>query len=490
MTADPGRGRLTPPQYWSYLVFDSLARGALKDSFRRIRLSITKRDAIVVVCVLLCLPGLVRSQTGEVFPTPAKPSRAATEYVPPPQKADQFQPRIPNLIDHRLVEAQKMVGGLFTLTVVNRKSPSPQDVVVRQLPPPETAARPGAAIQIWLSGSAGAPPQASEPVQVPDLVGQKGEWAAQILKDRHFIQGAVETKDSEESNDIVLSQDPPAKTMVSPNTTVSFTVSRQIQRTLTLTGPSTGKPGDSLTFVARLDPSFPSTQYQFSVVPGQSGPSSSSPVFTHTFDSDGNYEVSALAAWDGGRAPSNAIPVTIHSTEYVLTLTPSPVQQFEGKPVEFRADLEPPVENAVYIFNFDDRTKPVSSNTPVVIHVYQLLGPHRTTVTALIPDHKHRIPSSPTQVTILPRPLPLGAAVGHWLNERKPWIIGGVALLLGGFLLGKLLSGPRNGKKIQPHANIKLKANIPLGTFTIRVQGRLWSRIEDLRAKNGRDHTS
>jgi PASTA domain len=461
----------------------------LKDSFRRIRLSIRKRNAIVVLCVLLCLPGLAHSQNGEVFTTPTKPGRAATEYVPPPQKADQFEPRIPKLVDHRLVEAQRMVGGLFTLTVVNRKSPSPQDVVLRQLPPPEAPAKPGAAIQIWLSGSDSTPPQAAEPVQVPDLVGQKGEWAAQILKDRHFIQGAVETKDSEESNDIVLSQDPPEKTMVPPNTKVNFTVSRQIQRTLTLTGPSSGKPGDSLTFVARLDPYFPSTQYQFTISPGQSGPWSSNPVLTNTFDSDGNYEVSAFATWDGGKAPSNTIPVTIHSTEYVLTLKPSPVQQLEGNPVEFRADLEPPVENAVYTFNFDDRTKPVRSNTPVVIHVYQPLGPHRPTVTALIPDHKHWIPSSPTQVTILPRPLSPGAAVAHWLNEHKSWIIGGIALLLGGFLLGKLRPGPRNGKKPQPRANIKLRANIPTGTFTIRVQGRLWSRIEDLRAKNGRDHT-
>ena len=75
----------------------------------------------------------------------------------------------------------------------------------------------------------------------------------------------------------------------------------------------------------------------------------------------------------------------------------------------------------------------------------------------------------------------------QWSKAQKVWIIGGIALLLGGFLVGKLR--PNGNRKLR-RADIKLKANIRPGTFTIRVQGRLWSRIEDLRAKNGRDHTS
>jgi hypothetical protein len=256
---------------------------------------------------------------------------------------------------------------------------------------------------------------------------------------------------------------------------------------LTLSGPTSGKPGDSLTFAAHLDPYVPSTQYQFAFAPGQSSPWSSNPVITHTFDSDGNYDVSAIATWDGGKA-SNTFPVTIHAPEeYDLRLTPSPLQQTEGNPVELRADLEPLVENAVYTFDFNDpRTKPETSRAPVVSHVYQLHGAYRPAVSVLIPDHNHRIRSSPIQVTILPRPPSPGVVIVQWLNEHKVWIIGGIAILLGGFLLGKLLNSNRKLR----HADIKLKASIPPGTLTIRVEGRLWSGIEDLRAKDRRDHTS
>jgi len=210
-------------------------------------------------------------------------------------------------------------------------------------------------------------------------------------------------------------------------------------------------------------------------------------VITHTFDSDGNYDVSAIAAWDGGKA-SYTFPVTIHAPEeYDLRLTPSPLQQTEGNPVELRADLEPLVENAVYTFDFNDPpTKPETSSSPVVSHVYHLHGAYRPTVSVLIPDHNHRIPSSPIQVTILARPPSTGVVIVQWLNEHKVWIIGGIAILLGGFLLGKLLNSNRKLR----HADVKLKANIPPGTLTIRVEGRLWSRSEDLRAKDGRDHIS
>jgi hypothetical protein len=259
---------------------------------------------------------------------------------------------------------------------------------------------------------------------------------------------------------------------------VNFEVSRHIQRTLTLKGPSSAKPGESLTFVAHLDPYFPSTQYQFTFGEGQPSPWESNPDGTHTYASDGNYEVTAFARWDGGQASSDPVTVAVHPVSYVLTLTPSPTQQTEGKAIEFRVELDPPIENAIYTFDFGDRTEPKSSRLPVVPHIYARGGAYTACVSVLIPGHKHRLPSSPVRVMVVAGKPSLIEVIRAWLNRLGPWIIGGVILVVGGFLLGTLRARPRKTKRNPPNSKIELKPSIPPGELTIRVRGRLWSRIE------------
>lgn len=463
----------------------------MKDSFRRIRLLIRKREAFIVLCALLCLPCLAHSQNGEFLPSQTKTKTGPSKMqstVSPRVLAQAVEPKIPVLVGHTLLEVGSLVGNQFTVAIENRRSSTgSQDRILRQFPPAGTTAKRGAEIQVWVSEPTSTPPPPPPPlVKVPNLVGNRRDSAIQMLSNAYLRQGVISPRDSEEDDGIVLSQDP-GPSMVARDSAVNFEVSRHIQRTLTLKGPSSAKPGESLTFVAHLDPYFPSTQYQFTFGEGQPSPWDANPVGTHTFASDGNYEVTAFATWDGGKASSDPVQVAVHSVPYVLTLTPSPTQQIEGNTIEFRAELDPAIENAGYTFDFGDRTEAKSSSLPIVPHVYARGGAYTASVSVLIPGHKHRIPSLPTRVVIVSRrPSPIVA----WLNRLGPWIIGGVILVVGGFLLGTLRARPPKTNRNPPNSKIELKPSIPPGELTIRVKGRLWSRIESLRAKDRRDHSS
>ncbi len=174
--------------------------------------------------------------------------------------------------------------------------------------------------------------------------------------------------------------------------------------------------------------------------------------------------------------------MTVHPAPYTLTLIPSATRLTEGDEIEFRAELDPHDENAGYTFDFGDHTKPASSTAPTARHTYARGGAYVARVSALTPDHHHKLLSFPVRVMVAAKPP----------SPIKWWIIGG-AVLVGGFLLGALWyfslppQPPKNGK---PKPNVELEPVISLGKLTIKVQGRLWSRIESLRAKNRRDHTS
>ena len=463
----------------------------MKDSCGRIWWLIQKLEAIVVGA-LLCLPGLLHAQTPELAPSKvqananlAKPQYAAASqtmvFVP--------QPKIPNVTGFTVLEAQRIVAGHFTLAAADRRSKiSLQDVITDQLPKPDTTAKAGAEIEIWVKQRAPASNYSPLPpklLPVPNLVGHTRESAIEILNAIGFSVGKMGTQESEEGDGIVLSQYPTPPATAAPKSPVSFTVSKQIQRTLTVTGPASCKPGDTLTFVAHLDPPFPSTRYQFTFGDGITSNWDFNPARVYAFPADGNYEVRAFAAWDGGKAESEPLTVTVHSIGYVATLTPSPTQQTEGKAIQFHAELDPAAENVHYVFDFGDKTKLQPSDSPDLLHVYSRPGSYTTRVSISLPDHEHKIMSAPTSVTIVAAEPPLVVKTGRWLNENKHWIIGGVVLLSCGFALGGIHDTWQRNRRRLARSKIELRPVIPSGKLRVRVQGRLWSRIESLRGRNG-----
>lgn len=471
----------------------------MKDPFRRSPPWISNPGAASVLCVLLWLSCPARSQNGEFPPSQTKTTTSKTQSRLSPQALAQIvEPRVPNLIQHTLADARNIVGNQFSVAVAGyRPSTGPPGIVLSQIPEAGQAEKRGTEIEVWLSEPTSfqsrPPPKL---VRVPELLGHTRESAIIMLGRVPLPQGDIRARDSEESDGIVLSQDPGPSSMVLPNTPVNFVVSRQIQRTLTLTAPSGGKPGESLTFVAHLDPYFPSTQYQFTFGDRQSSPWDSNPESTHTYSSDGNYEARALARWDGGQATSGSVTVAVHSITYALMLTPAPMRATEGDEIDFRAELNPPVENAVYSFNFGDGTKPASSTSPAARHTYAGGGAFAARVSVLTPDHRHKILSSPVRVMIAAKSPSTIKVMGGWLNQFKFWIIGCLVLLIGGFLLGTLRSGLHSPKRQpethgnRPEPSVEMHPVIPPGKLTITVQGRLWSRIESLGGKSTRDHTS
>jgi hypothetical protein len=181
---------------------------------------------------------------------------------------------------------------------------------------------------------------------------------------------------------------------------VSFTVSKQIRRTLTLSGPSIAKPGDTLTFVAHLHPSFPETRYQFTFGEEPTGKLDPSLREHMRFR-----RMEIMTLWDGGKGASEPLTVSVHSITYVLTLVPSPRSQTVDQSVNFHAS-DPHVENVHYTFDFGDGTKQQESEAQDSPHVFSHAGNYEARVSLVLPDHGHKIVSAPTRVMILPPPKP------------------------------------------------------------------------------------
>jgi hypothetical protein len=452
-----------------------------------------RKSKAVVFFLFVCLFWLGHPQnaTFAAGQRPGAANLANREAEASPQVMS-FVPQttIPNVTGFKVVEAQRIVAGKFTLAAAdNRSVLSPDDVISDQLPKADKTARPGSTIQIWLKQVNPAVttyiPAPSKQVPVPNLVGHTRESAIAILDKAGFSVSKIGIQESEESDDIVLSQYPNPPAMVPLKSAVSFTVSKQIQRTLTITGPSSGKPGDPLTYVAHLDPPFPATQYLFAFGAEPIDKLDFSPQREHRFPADGDFDVKAYAQWDGGSTKSAPLRVIVHPTSYVVTLTPTPAEQTEGQTIQFHAEVVPPVENAHYTFDFGDKTKPVRSKLPDFHYAYKLAGSYSAIVRVSIPEHSHTLPSNPTVVTIKPS---IMETIGGWLNANKIWIIGSLVFLGGGFVIGrKLLHPPENHPQethVEAQSNIELRPAILPGKFRITVQGRLWSRIEGMHGRN------
>jgi len=308
---------------------------------------------------------------------------------------------------------------------------------------------------------------------------------------------------TEEETGVVLSQDPPPETLVGLGTSVSFTVSRQIERKLVLRAfPANISPGESVTLTAELDPPFPGAEYQFRFGASTPAPTDWSPdsQAQFTYLNDGDYEAVAAARWNNGSVSSNPVRIVVHSIKYEIRLLPDSLHVKSGETVSFRAEVNPTVETATYIYHFGDGIPDQASSLPTAQHVYHPIGNYSARVTVRSADtsvaggavHSHDFASPPVQLSVEPPPPPPPPIMFYVI---------GTALLIAVvvYAVQKVKSrGPRARRlQILVHKDmgtqsVEAASGMPKGTNVeihvvrswgeqrIKSEGPLWARIETI----------
>lgn len=167
------------------------------------------------------------------------------------------------------------------------------------------------------------------------------------------------------------------------------------------------KPGDTVTFVARLQPDSPDAQYTFSfgggppTVPG-------GPETTHRFDEDGDYEVSVTATLGDRQAQSEPLHITVHSTKYTIEVTWQPLHPVAGQRVTFTASLnpvDPSLAKGPYYFYFGDKAKPKPTGG---LYTQAFAKPGSYPVRVMRKgEHGHTIQNDPLQLVVMQEIPPL-----------------------------------------------------------------------------------
>jgi len=303
---------------------------------------------------------------------------------------------------------------------------------------------------------------------------------------------------SQEETGIVLAQDPPAETMVRQGTSVSFTVSRQIEPKLTLRAlPASIRPGESVTLAAELDPLLPGAEYQFSLGTGASSAWSTDAQAQFSYPSDGNYEATASARWNNGSVNSNPVNIVVHAIKYEVRLLPDPLDVKPGGTVSFRAEVSPEVERATYIYHFGDIIRSRTSSSPTAEYSYEKPGNYTAWVTVRIAEsptaagaiHSHDFPSSPVLVTVEPPPPPIvlyvmGAAMLIAVVSYAAWKIKSWGQKPPELEILVHKDPGIQSLPVAPHmpkgTNVEIHVVRSWGEQSIKSQGPLWARIETI----------
>jgi hypothetical protein len=202
------------------------------------------------------------------------------------------------------------------------------------------------------------------------------------------------------------------------------------------------KPGDTVTFVARLEPDSPDAQYVFSF---SDGPSTlpGGPETTRRFDEDGDYEVSVTATLRDRRAQSDPLHITVHATEFRIEVTWKPLHPVAGQRVTFTASLSPSnpsFAKGPYYFYFGDKAKPKPS-AEVYSQAFATPGTYPVRV-MLRGEHGHTIENDAKELVVMQEIPPMPGWWGSWGQYVVP---AGVIALIGAFagfqLISKYLTG-------------------------------------------------
>jgi len=414
---------------------------------------------------------------------------------PPPLPPAQQQPdyvSVPELIGLNAAQARQLLDkyrlsmGAISQIASNDQRPG---LIISQDP----VAKSGVATGTPVSISVATP----KLISVPSLIHHQKDDAIQILQlvGLHFRPADIRETLSEEETGIVLSQDPAAETLVTPGTSVSFTVSQQIARKLLLrASPRNLSPGESVVLSAELDPPFPGAEYQFSLGGGTepSGAWSTDAEAQVSNLGDGNYEAVAAARWNNRSVVSNRVRIVVHSIKYDVSLIPKPRFPKSGDTVSFDAELSPAVEKATYIFHFGDGIEDQTSSSPHAQYTYQSAGNYSTQVTVRFSDttaaggpaHSHDFTSRSVQLTVEPRPPILfyvlgvavlagvGYAMWKWLGPKPR-----VDVVIHKDLGVQTIEVARRARKRE---GIEIHVVRSWGEQTIESKGPLWARIETI----------
>jgi hypothetical protein len=186
-----------------------------------------------------------------------------------------------------------------------------------------------------------------------------------------------------------------------PPQTETFTV--QLQLTANVTSI---KPGDTITFVAKLEPYAPGAQFVFDFGDGQSA-EQEDPEVSHSFKADRDYEVTVTARLAKQQVHSEPLHITVHSTPTptTLDLTWTPLHPAAGKPVVFTATLEPPnpaITQGPYTFYFGNQAKATTPEN-TYSQTFERYGTYPVRVT-LRGEHGHVFQSALAELTVVEPP--------------------------------------------------------------------------------------
>lgn len=421
----------------------------------------------------------VRGASSAVQPREARlPPTGLSGYVPPnPQPVP-----VPYLIGHTLDEARQLVpesSGLILEQPRYIPSNAPAGTVIRQYPEAKSLVKRGTEVSIYVSQGQPATPQPRPtPVTVPNVVGLKQDVAEEKIR---FAGLAVATVKQQEWNGApltVLSQDPLAEVRVAADTPVNLVVSREVPRTVTLTSLETSAtPGEPVHFKVTLSPPADGAQFQFDFGDGQRSDPSPDAYTSHAYTNDGNWPARATVEVNDLSLPSNEVTIPVHAVKFRVTLTPSTLHARVGGPINFHASIVPSPEVVTYAFDFNDGTTQSASPNPDVSHTYTKPGTFLDRVRAIVsvpgalsPD-SHNFSSPQVRVVIDPAPPPPPPPPNYWLWEAIAVVLGG----LGALGLRSVIRGNQRAPRGRAPA---ITVVVPSGTFTVKSNGRLWSRIE------------
>lgn len=318
--------------------------------------------------------------------------------------------KIPDLSGKTLEQAQSLLGNDLVLGTVTNNNP--QWIVAKQNPRPGNDAPVCTSVELVMQAPPVNPPL--KITKVPDI----RDWPENLIQSRlgdfHLKYAGTSQKETAKAQPgTIFDQFPEPGAQVFWGTAVirysALNPGPERPPQLILTPSSISvRPGDSVTFTAKLDADQNAISYQFNFGDGTPAAESTAPQVAHTYQNDGSYTVQATAMLDGLLVQSAILEITVHPVIYTVTLSASPQNPRPGQPVEFHADVapQPPsVSNPEYVFSFGDGSKSVLSKSPDAKHAYQEARTFQASV-VMVADHGHKIPSGPVELTIVIPPQP------------------------------------------------------------------------------------
>jgi hypothetical protein len=369
-------------------------------------------------------------------------ARYAGTYGQAPVQVMIYEPPtilVPDLSNKTLDEVKAEVANKLTIRTVNNNNAG--WIVERQFPDRYSHVAVCSALELWMK----APPQRM--TKVPPIVGVPEDQIASLLEKYHLKYGGWTPKETTAAPGTIFDQDPKPGTpepwgseviaykATSPPPVAPLSV-RLTANTMS------AKPGDTVTFVARLQPDSPDAQYIFSFGDGAST-APNGPEITHRFDEDGDYEVSVAATLGDRLAQSEPLHITVHSTEYKIAVSWKPLHPVAGQRVTFDATIspaDPSIAKGPYYFYFGDKAKPKPSDA-VYSQAFAKPGTYPVRVMLRV-EHGHTIESDPVELIVMQEIPP---PPGWWESWGKyavpPGVIALMCTFVGLHLISKYLTG-------------------------------------------------